>query len=353
LDSNSWAEELLHTIRTKELRLDELVDHSTRLIPMFVGKQMRYKVSDLPDRRTIRYYVQKGLIDRPVRVGRNAVFSYRHLLQVLVVKRLQSDYIPLRRIEEITRTSSEQQLERLLISEGPKHSAPVPMKALTRSGGLAVAGPSQLSSSGYPWKSCHKFKINEHLELHVDEGFSLLNPTVDLDLINARITNALSVFSLDSKDWGTYDTASPPVFDYPDRVCFLPAPPVPSLPDATVALITEGGLVPKGNPDRLESARATRFLKYSLAGISNLERDVFESVDKGWDTTDVNADPHRLLPFDVMCDLEANGVIGKVHRHFYTTTGVATTVDAARKIGKGIAAELKLQGVSAAILTAT
>jgi betaine reductase len=46
-------------------------------------------------------------------------------------------------------------------------------------------------------------------------------------------------------------------------------------------------------------------------------------------------------------------LIGKLHRYFYTTTGVATTVDAARKIGRGIAAELKREGVSAAILTAT
>jgi DNA-binding transcriptional MerR regulator len=352
LDANLGAEQLLYTIRAKELRVDELVDHSARLIPMFVGKQIRYKVSDLPDKRTIRYYVQRGLIDRPVRVRRNAVFSYRHLLQVLVIKKLQSDYIPLRRIEEITRASSERELERLLISEGPKHSA-LPMKALTRSGGLAVAGPSPLSSSGYSWQSCHKFKINEHLELHVDEGFSLLNPSVDLDVINARITNALSVFSLNSRDWKAYDAASPPTFDQSERLYFLPAPSVTSLPAATVALITEGGLVPKGNPDRLESARATRFLKYSLAGMGDLERDVFESIDKGWDTTHVNADPDRLLPFDVMCDLEADRTIGKVHRYFYTTTGVATTVDSARRIGKDIAAELKLERVSAAILTAT
>ena len=353
MDSNLGAEELL-AIRKKELRLDEFVGHCARLIPVFVGKQVRYKVNDLPDKRTIRYYVQKGLIDRPVRAGRDAMFSYRHLLQVLVIKKLQSDYIPLRRIEEITRASNEQELERLLIPEGPKRSAPMPMKALTRSGAPAVlVRPASSRPYGDSWKSCHKFKINDHLELHVEEGFHLLNPAVDLDVINARITNALSVFSLDTKDWSAYDAASPPAFDHPDRVCFFPAPPVASLSEATVALITEGGLVPKGNPDRLESARATRFLKYSLAGIGDLKADAFESVDKGWDTAHVNADPDRLLPFDVMCDLEANRTIGKVHRYFYTTTGVATTVDAARKMGRDIAAELISEGVSAAILTAT
>jgi DNA-binding transcriptional MerR regulator len=361
LDANSGAEQLLDTIRRKELRLDELVDHSARLIPMFVGKQVRYKVSDLPDKRTIRYYVQKGLIDRPVRAGRNAMFSYRHLLQVLVIKRLQSDYIPLRRIEEVTRASTEEELERLLTFGGSRFNAPVPIKTPSPSAGLAMPVPplkpdpgySCKPESGYSWRPCHKFRINEHLELHVDDGFHLVNPSVDLDIINARITNALSLFSLDSIDWSAYDAASPLILDQPDRLCFLPAPPVASLTEATVALITEGGLVPKGNPDRLESAHATRFLKYSLSGMGDLEPGAFESIDKGWDTTHVNADPDRLLPFDVMCDLEANRTIGKVHRYFYTTTGVATTVDAARKIGRDIAAELKLEGVSAAILTAT
>ena len=353
MDSNLGAEELLRAIRNKELRLEELVDHGARLIPLFVGRQVRYKVSDLPDKRTIRYYVQKGLIDRPVRVGRHALFSYRHLLQVLVIKKLQSDYIPLRRIEEITRASSEQELERLLISEGPKRGGPLPVNAITRSGGPAAVRPSTPAPSGHPWKSCHKFRISEHLELHVDEGFRLANPSVDLDVINTRITNALSVFSLDTKDWSAYDTTSPPAFDHPDRVRFLPAPPVASLSEATVALITEGGLVPKGNPDCLESAQATRFLKYSLAGMGDLSGDLFESVDRGWDTTQVNADPDRLLPFDVMCDLEASRTIGKVHRHFYTTTGVATTVETARKMGREIAADLISEGVSGAILTAT
>jgi DNA-binding transcriptional MerR regulator len=353
LNTNLEARRLLETARGRELRLDELVDYSARLIPMLVGKQTRYKVSDLPDKRTIRYYFQKGLIDRPRRAGRNAIFSYRHLLQVLIVKRLQSDYIPLRRIGEVTGASSEQELANLLMSAVPKHRAPVPMKNLSRSGAIAKVGLSRSPTSDYSWTPCHKFRINEYLELHVNEGFHLLDPAVDLAIIHARIANALSLFSAGSKDRSAYDAAPSPTFDQPERVRFLPAPPVPSLAQATIALITEGGLVPKGNPDRLESARATRFLKYDLAGVRDLKGDLFESVDRGWDTTYVNEDPDRLLPFDVMCDFEASKVIGKVHGHFYTTTGVATTVDAARKMGKDIAAELKSEGVSAAILTAT
>ena len=45
-----------------------------------------------------------------------------------------------------------------------------------------------------------------------------------------------------------------------------------NLTDATVALVTEGGLVPKGNPDRLESSRGSRYFKYSIEGREDLRQ---------------------------------------------------------------------------------
>jgi DNA-binding transcriptional MerR regulator len=358
--SATEARSLLDAVRTKELRMDDLLGEISRLVPVFVSKQTRYKVSELPDKRTIRYYVHKGLIDRPSHVGRNTVFLYRHLLQLLTVKKLQSGYIPLRKIEEITRSSSNEDLEDLLVPVEANRSIVLPAITLDRSDGLPIARSSSSALSGYSWQPCHKFRINDYLELHVDDGFTLSDPEVDLNAIVTRITQVLSLFSasrggasgpLDDSPAlaGKYDHSS----DEARHLPFAPAPPVPSLMHATIALITEGGLVPKGNPDRLESTRSTRFLKYDLGDRGDLKGDLFESIDRGWDTTYVNEDPDRLLPLDVMHDLEMDRTIGKIHRYFYTTTGVATTVDAARKIGRGIAAELKKQGVSAAILTAT
>jgi glycine reductase len=54
-----------------------------------------------------------------------------------------------------------------------------------------------------------------------------------------------------------------------------------------------------------------------------------------------------------MREFEREGLIGKTHGYLYTTTGVATTVDTAHRVGKNIAADLKSAGISAAILTAT
>ena len=136
-----------------------------------------------------------------------------------------------------------------------------------------------------------------------------------------------------------------------DRV--LPAGPIEDPAQATIALVTEGGLVPAGNPDRLESARATRWYRYELDGRDALPAGEFESVDGGFSTQAADEDPHRMLPLDVAHELEEEGAIGRLHTEYLVTTGNGTAVAAAKRFGVEWAAELHKAGVQAAILTAT
>jgi glycine reductase len=136
-----------------------------------------------------------------------------------------------------------------------------------------------------------------------------------------------------------------------DRV--KPAPGIKDIRSATIALVTDGGLVPKGNPDRIESRQATRFGSYSIKGITALNPGDYEVNHVGYDSIFVTQDPHRLVPVDVMRDLERERVIGKLHETFYATTGVVTPVENARKMGQAIAEQLKAEGVSGVILTST
>jgi glycine reductase len=132
-----------------------------------------------------------------------------------------------------------------------------------------------------------------------------------------------------------------------------PAAPVDKAASVTVALVTEGAVVPAGNPDRLESARATRWLRYQIKGVDALAPGEWESVDGGFATTAANADPNRLLPLDTARALEREGVIGRLHEEFLVTVGNGTSVATARRFGVEWAAELRKAGVQAAILTAT
>ena len=125
------------------------------------------------------------------------------------------------------------------------------------------------------------------------------------------------------------------------------------LATATVALATDGGLVPKGNPDKMASSRSTRFAVYSIKGLATLRPEEFEANHMGFDTDLVNQDPNRLVPLDALRELEEEGVIGKVHEKVYTTAGVATSLKNAEIIAQGIAEAMKAGGVDAVILTST
>lgn len=136
-----------------------------------------------------------------------------------------------------------------------------------------------------------------------------------------------------------------------DRV--EPAPAVKDLSEATIALVTSGGIVPKGNPDRIEASSASRYGKYDISNVKTLTSDKYQTAHGGYDPTYANIEPNRVLPVDVLRDLEKEGKIGKLHNYFYSTVGNGTAVANAKKFAEEIAKELIADGVSAVILTST
>ncbi len=132
-----------------------------------------------------------------------------------------------------------------------------------------------------------------------------------------------------------------------------PAPPIEDLTGAKLALVTEGGLVRPGNPAQLESARATKWLKYSVKGKDAILPTDLYSVHGGFDVTHVNNDPCRVLPLDAMSELEKTGEFGQFHQEVYVTTGNGTTIANAGRFGEEIAQELRDAQVQGVVLTAT
>lgn len=132
-----------------------------------------------------------------------------------------------------------------------------------------------------------------------------------------------------------------------------PAAPVDDVSQSVVALVTEGALVPDANPDSLESARATKWLRYSLDGKAKLRSGEFRSVHGGFSTVWANEDPHRILPLDAARQLEKEKRIGRLHGEYLVTAGNGTSIANARRFGVEWAADLRKQGVQAALLTAT
>lgn len=66
---------------------------------------MEYKVSELAEKagvtkRTIHYYISKGLLMPPKGSGVNSIYSDEHLERILLIKELQNSYMPLSKIRD-------------------------------------------------------------------------------------------------------------------------------------------------------------------------------------------------------------------------------------------------------------
>jgi glycine reductase len=130
-----------------------------------------------------------------------------------------------------------------------------------------------------------------------------------------------------------------------------PAPPVRDLASARVALVTTGGVVPTGNPDRLEAAYATKWLRYSIGDLDDLVPERWTSIHGGFNTTNINEDPDRMAPLDALRALEREGVFRELHELMFTTTGNTAAIPTMRRFGQEMVRELRAAEVDGVILT--
>ncbi len=105
--------------KAKYFTIGEFATELSRVIPYFAREQKKESVAVYPDERTIRYYMNAGIVDKPAKQGGiSPAFTYRHLLQVLSIKFLQSKNYPLPKIKEILLDADEKRLEDVLLSGG-------------------------------------------------------------------------------------------------------------------------------------------------------------------------------------------------------------------------------------------
>ena len=163
----------------KYIGLPEFARVSGQLVADLQLEQQRGTVTSVPDERTIRYYLAEGLIQTPEeRQGTASVFSYLNLLQLLTVKKLQAEHLPIRKIRELVAGKSEQELETLLGVRGPSGKnteakrylesllAPAPSAPPTMD---VAPPPQQLDASPHSWQ---RVEIEPGLELHVRSDYA-------------------------------------------------------------------------------------------------------------------------------------------------------------------------------------
>ena len=142
-------------------------------------------------------------------------------------------------------------------------------------------------------------------------------------------------------------------FPMPDFDRVDPNPAVKDMAHAKIALVTSGGIVPKGNPDHIESSSASKYGQYDIEGVTDLTAETYETAHGGYDPVYANEDADRVLPVDVINEFIKEGKIGSLHKYFYTTVGNGTAVANAKKFATEIGQKLVDDHVDAVILTST
>lgn len=104
-----------------EWDLEVFVQVANDLLPQYLPVTGLPATDDPPSRavdvvnpRLVRSYTTQGVIDRPLRQGREARYRYRHLLQLLLVRRLLSEGYGTAAIQPITSVKATPELEALL-----------------------------------------------------------------------------------------------------------------------------------------------------------------------------------------------------------------------------------------------
>ena len=128
---------------------------------------------------------------------------------------------------------------------------------------------------------------------------------------------------------------------------------IKDLKNAKIAILTTGGIVPVDNPDRIQSASATRWGRYDISKMDRLKSGEFKTIHAGFDPAAADNDPNVIVPLDAMKNLLKKGVYGKLHDYFYSTVGTGTTQAEASRMGREMLECLKADNVDGVIMVST
>ena len=179
----------------KYVGLPEFARVAGQILSEMQLEQERGTVTNVPDERTIRYYLAEGLVQAPEeKQGTASVFGYLNMLQLVSVKKLQAEHLPIRKIRELVAGKNEQELETLIGVAGPARKktreseakrylesllAPSPRSEIPRPKQMPMrsAAPTDRSSGRRQEQedaspSWQRVEIEPGLELHVRSDYT-------------------------------------------------------------------------------------------------------------------------------------------------------------------------------------
>jgi DNA-binding transcriptional MerR regulator len=188
--------------------LEEFVQVANNLLPQFLPAQKgNTRVREEVTPRLIRHYTTLGMLDEPLKDGRYAVYTYRHLLQILVVRRLLAEGFGANAIDRLATQRDNTELENLL-------AGGVQLSVSTANPALAYLQQIQKKQSSIPTApappappmesanlktdttSWIRIEILPGLEIHVREDFGYPNSLSEQQNLLQYIAQKLKDFAI-------------------------------------------------------------------------------------------------------------------------------------------------------------
>lgn len=164
----------------------------SRYLPLSTSQRVREEVTP----RLVRHYTRLGVLDPPLRQGKRALYTPRHLLQLLVLRRLMAEGYASSALGDLVRRKSDEELLALL--EGGATLAPNPsnpalgyLGALRKQFGMPMAtlsSPPEEEESQEVWR---RFEVALGLEVHLREDFPLPKTPREMEALLDAIRNRL------------------------------------------------------------------------------------------------------------------------------------------------------------------
>lgn len=186
---------------TLEWSLEELVREANALLPEVLPEEAGRTGGDVSS-RTVRYYTSEGVLDPPGRSWREARYGGRHLLQLLVARKLLAEGYTIRALVPEVRKQTD--LELLALLQRPMQvtlkAVPSGNAALDYLDALEVPSPkaARLSStrsrspqSSQPHESVRRLRLGAGLELLVDEDYLLPRSAAEWQTLLEEVEAAL------------------------------------------------------------------------------------------------------------------------------------------------------------------
>ncbi|OYQ65708.1 hypothetical protein B9G53_06530 [Pseudanabaena sp. SR411] len=176
----------------KQWTLEELVIAANEMLPQVLpalkpNAKLNAKLSEEITPRLIRYYTNQGVLDAPIREGKYAFYNQRHLLQLLVCRRLLTEGFTVAVIQAIAKHKTNADLEAMLTG-GIEFNLSAAQPD-TRSKNLENDNPKIFSSQvSSQWL---RIQIREGVEIHWRSDITLPQTSLEYQHFLQEVENAL------------------------------------------------------------------------------------------------------------------------------------------------------------------